>query len=389
MTKEYLITFNPDLEPEVRKQLKSKKIRFLFFRNIQGVASLDLTPSQVDLVRQSPLVNTLEENAPVYPLASTFADEDHQNIPGDLGESTLVYVLDTGVNCIKTLHKEYFVEDTNTKYNSHGTHVASSIKIVLPKVTIISVQVLGGKLGMGSTKGIIKGVDFVYGDIAKRTNYKYVYMNMSLGSSDQSSAMCLSANKCLDNKVMTFVAAGNDDKNKPIPSIGSPANCTNVITVGALDPYDNKSEFSDYDPIDTKPNVSVLGENITAYDHTTCNIDRVMDGTSMACPLALAVAGAVVSDPIFSVPSFRTMTTAEFKHLQQIIVESGKDYFDNRGHILTYHQVLEAVKNLYQSLPKDVPQKTTIHKKSYSVWTDLPRISEGRFNPNRDPYMRS
>ena len=81
------------------------------------------------------------------------------------------------------LDRVNFYGDKSLSNTAHGTHDVGTIKIIIPKASVISVQVLGGKMGSGSTKTIIESINFIFGDIAKRTSYKYIFVNMSLDMS--------------------------------------------------------------------------------------------------------------------------------------------------------------------------------------------------------------
>jgi len=122
-------------------------------------------------------------------------------------------------------------------------------------------------------------------------------VNLSLGgaSSVCPSYMQYAINKAVEAGVIIIIAAGNNNT----PSAGfSPANCDNVITVGALQSSGERATFSNYGESN---DISAQGVDIIGLTSTTNQIGW-WEGTSFSSPLvAAAVALAKVAAP--SVPS--------------------------------------------------------------------------------------
>ena len=353
MESTYIITFDPLRKQKLREQLDENNVTPRFFGNLPNIATLQMSRKKADIIRKLPIVQSVERNVLVYALATDF--KKNQKIPNELGESCLAYVLDTGVNCIDTLASKSFVSDNNPEYNDHGTHVASSIKFIAEETQIISVQVLGGPNGSGTIEEIIEGINYVYGDMKNRGEFKYIFMNMSLGSRQKSECLTSAVNQSVENKILTFVAAGNSGEARfGETKIGSPANAKNVITVGSLNSNGGISDFSSYELGIDKPDLSVLGEKIKALDNSCGTVS--MNGTSMASPLALSVTASIISDPVINAPAFRTLTDNQFIELKNEIIVSGKMYDKKYGHRIIYKEALEAIKLFYDVVdPPEIP----------------------------------
>ncbi len=207
---------------------------------------------------------------------------------------------------------------TNPGGSTHGTHVAGTIGAVTDNeegvagvnwnVDVLPVKVLDEN-GSGSFAGILEGIWWAAGgDDESYAGYvnesPAQVINMSLGGAVFEA--CPSEIDGLfealaSEGTYTVVAAGNEGS----PSdIFFPANCPNVITVGATGPTGERAYYSNYGPFidvmapggdDEYPDPS--GEEVLPYaaivstvsDGTTPSYG-FMEGTSMAAP---HVAGVV------------------------------------------------------------------------------------------------
>jgi len=222
------------------------------------------------------------------------------------GNGVTVAVLDTGIDAE---HPDVagqldeavsFVPGEDVlDYNSHGTHVASTVlgtgfaseglnKGVAPGARLLVGKVLSNE-GYGQDSWIIDGMEWA------AQHAKIV--NMSLGGTDPSDGtdpMAQAVNQLSEETGALFViAAGNTGA----VGIGSPGSADAALTVGAVDKSDNLAWFSTRGPrfgdSGLKPDLVAPGVEIVAarsqYASQGSGSYIGLDGTSMATP---HVAGA-------------------------------------------------------------------------------------------------
>jgi len=240
----------------------------------------------------------------------------------------------------------------------HGTHVAGTIGAVtnnnhgVAGVTwntkIMPIRVLGIG-GSGSAYDIVQGIKYaaglpnVSGTIpSKKANI----INMSLGGQMSCPQEYQDAiNAAVNAGVFVVAAAGNDYSN----IIGTPANCDNVMSVGAVGRNLKKTDYSNYgENLDiaapggnsgdciifncgiysTLVNYSTLGENYVA-----------LDGTSMASPHVAGLSALMLSVNPSLLP----------EDMASIIINTatdlgtpGKDIYYGNGLINAYKAVIQA-----------------------------------------------
>ena len=287
----------------------------VYSESLRGFAA-KLTPAQIDMLKNNPLVESVEPDSIVVASGQTMPwginriDADVSSTLAGDGNGTVtnlnVYVIDTGVD---TKHADLYVAQHvnfsgdiyNYDCNGHGTHVAGTIAAkdnasdvvgVAPGSAIIGVKVLGCS-GSGSTSNVIKGVDWVTANAKKPA-----VANMSLGGPP---------NTTLDNAVLNSVAkgifyavaAGNNGANacNYSPSrIGARTN--GVMTIAATNTTDQEPSWSNYGScVDIwAPGVSILS---TKLGGGTVNLS----GTSMATPHVAGTAGLYLSTYPFASPA--------------------------------------------------------------------------------------
>ncbi|KAI1491979.1 protease [Biscogniauxia mediterranea] len=204
------------------------------------------------------------------------------------GEDTYAYIIDTG---IFIEHPDFegratwgasFVDgdDSETDGHGHGTHVAGTTASksygVAKKANLIAVKVLDAE-GSGSLSQVIAGIQWAVDDATSKERIGKAVANLSLGSlALVTSPVNTAAAAAVQAGLFLAVAAGND--NLPA-SLFTPASEPTVCTVGALDPNDQRSSFSNYgDVVD----VFAPGRNIiSTWNNGSTGI---ISGTSMATP---------------------------------------------------------------------------------------------------------
>ncbi len=205
----------------------------------------------------------------------------------------------------------------------HGTHVAGTMGAATNNgqfgagvnwaAKLLNIRVLG--LGGGTDADIVDGVLWAGGEpisgVPNNTNPAKV-INMSLGGDGPCSANEQAAYDLLTGKgKIIVVAAGNENENVSKPK--SPANCNNVITVGATGPTNKRAGYSNYGARvdvmapggDTELSINVNGTDQEAGVYSTYfnkqtnafNLGGIQ-GTSMASPHVAGLVGLMVGiDP--------------------------------------------------------------------------------------------
>lgn len=320
---QYIVTLQPALDPAAVAKKFGVVPMFRYSKVFSGFTSV-LTPAQLDAVRRTPGVTSVEENATVHaedltspqapagaaeahphrfladrvrrtPAASWGLDRiDQRNLPLDgqftvhgTGAGATAYILDTGIDYG---HSEFGgravpgydgIGDgrNGADCQGHGTHVAGTVGGatygVARQATLVSVRVLDCQ-GNGTLAGIIAGMDWV----AQHAHQPAV-VNASLGGS-YSPALNEAADALSDSGVLPVVAAGNETQDA---CNVSPASAPRVLTVGATTQTDGVATFSNYGPC-----VSLFapGQDIVSAKLGGGSVAK--SGTSMASPHAAGVA---------------------------------------------------------------------------------------------------
>jgi hypothetical protein len=177
--------------------------------------------------------------------------------------------------------------DSSNNSVSHGTNVSGIVALTAP-----GVRIHHANIGCGTTTNprCISGSQAMLAlnwAIQNRSQYNIVAHNMSWGSSGSctySSAMAVGTAA----GIVQVAAAGNDSTISKVQPVGSPANCTHVVSVGAVNTtqgalsnwrvasFSNASSALDF----LAPGVSILAGHSSAS----------MTGTSQASPHVTAVA---------------------------------------------------------------------------------------------------
>jgi subtilisin family serine protease len=257
----------------------------------------DLTPGQVQSLRDDPSVSAVEQDR-VISLATCFTVVAPRLVTWNInrvgygdGTGKTAWVIDTGIdfehqdlNVDRNRSKSFLPDNTSADdQNGHGTHVAGIIGAknnnygtlgVASGANLVSLRVLDGN-GTGLLSYIIQALGYINqnaspGDV----------VNMSLGDDEGiSTTLDMQVQATANRGVLIAIAAGNDhqEANKYSPAR---ANGPNIYTVSAVDSLDNFASFSNFgnDVVDyAAPGVRILSafhDNRYAY----------MSGTSMAAP---------------------------------------------------------------------------------------------------------
>lgn len=220
---------------------------------------------------------------------------------GYTGQGVKVAVLDTGVmgtHSELTLAGEADATGTSVVTGSgsasdkggHGTHVAGIIGAkgnngnggagIAPDATLYAVNVLSGEgENAGTDWAITQG-------IKQAIEWDVDIINMSLGGPGYNEKCQETVTEAYNKGIAIFVSAGNDGAS----CINYPAHYDHIICVAATDQNNSRADFSTYGSwVDlSAPGVAIWS---TYFDGGY----TIMDGTSMACPVAAGEAAVILS----------------------------------------------------------------------------------------------
>ncbi|MFD6230890.1 S8 family peptidase [Streptomyces sp. NPDC060232] len=300
----YIVSLDEDVDATGLAERLGLEPTFVYESAMNGFA-VPLSPRQLDAVRTTPGVRSVEADAEVsapptpagpaaLPAARVPAPTwgldrvDQRTLPldGDFtaagdGAGVTAYILDTGIDYE---HAEFegraepgfdAVGDggDGRDCEGHGTHVAGTVGGrtygVARAVRLVSVRVLGCD-GRGEYSAVVAGLDWV----AENARQPAV-LNVSLGGS-RSDAVNRAATAVTASGTLPVVAAGNSSADA---CTVSPASADRVVTVAASNQADEQSGFSNRGEC---VEIHAPGEQI---DSALLGGGSVaLDGTSMAAP---------------------------------------------------------------------------------------------------------
>ncbi|MFE9634269.1 S8 family peptidase [Streptomyces sp. NPDC006463] len=299
----YIVTLDQGMDAARTAEKLKLKPSFVYRSVMNGFAA-PLTPLQLDAVRRSLGVKSVEEDtkvaAPKMPAAARAnrapsvswgrdrIDQRESALDNNFtakgsGSGVNAYILDTGIDY---KHTEFdgrasFGFDAmpdaaiqrGQDCQGHGTHVAGIVggktHGVATKANLISVRVLGCD-GKGSYSGILAGLDWV----AKNAKQPAV-LNASLGG-PKSEAINNAANAVSDAGILPVIAAGNESQDA---CNVSPASASRVLTIAATNRYDEETSFSNYGGC-----VSLYAPGEEIVSAKLGGGSMALSGTSMAAP---------------------------------------------------------------------------------------------------------
>lgn len=219
------------------------------------------------------------------------------------GKDVNVYIMDTGV---RTTHKEFegrAIPTLDTFANQvcngdigcgrdthgHGTHCAGSVG---GKTWGVARQatLYGMKVCCGAGSNLYAGLDWI-----ENNHVRPALISMSLGHPGKAYAARDIVDAVVAAGVSVFVAAGNSEMDTCDFTYGY---IPSTIAVGATDNNDARTWWSNYGRCN---DIYAPGLEIISASHLDDSRDKVMSGTSMACPLtAGAGAGLLGLNPNWS-----------------------------------------------------------------------------------------
>ena len=207
-----------------------------------------------------------------------------------------------------------FTKDKENVYysNTHGTMVLSNIggiykgeklglatesEFLLAKTEIGAEPFAEEEYWLAAVEWADKnGADIINSSLG------YTYQRYFREQMDGRSLVAKAGNMAFEKGILVVNAAGNEGEQKLWKYIGTPADASNVLSIGGIDPYtDYHISFSSYGPTADgrmKPNVSAMGETVVISK----NGATVAQGTSFSSPLVAGFAACVLQmNPNFTV----------------------------------------------------------------------------------------
>jgi len=314
---------------------------------IPGVAAL-VNENLIEQIKSNPNVQGVYEDIPVR----AFMDDSVPQIRADLvnsagitGSGVRVCIVDTGVDdshpYLPTLVAEYdFVNNDNNAFDDHGhgTHVSGTVvsshpsyKGVAYGASLMAAKVLNAN-GGGFSSDVIAGINWCVLNGAD-------VISMSLGGGLYSGTcdfvpMAFASNQAVVQGVAVFAASGNDFRTT---QLAAPACGSKVISVGAVNIFDNIASFSN-----GGVELDIVAPGVSITSTYPPSRFASLSGTSMATPHAAAVAALLLE-------SDSTLTPAQVRTiLRDTAVDLGPVGFDNRyghGRIDAYSAYLSTLGN--------------------------------------------
>ncbi|APH07197.1 hypothetical protein A9C19_20320 [Bacillus weihaiensis] len=291
--KSYLIGFNNKVSESIINKYGGdldKTFRFI------PVVSAKLSDRAVEALSHNPNITYIEENAQVkimgqeVPWGYTHINADDVQGLGGTGYGVNIGVMDTGIDNfhedLNVVGGETFVDGTSDYMddNGHGTHVSGVISAlnnnlgvlgVAAEANLYSIKVLDNN-GNGYYSDVIEGIEWAMMN-------QIDILNMSFGNSSSSLALEEAIDTAYNNGMLIVASAGNNGYSKK-GSLTYPAKYSSVISVGAVDQYDNRASFSS-----VGKELELVAPGIY-INSTVPGGYSIFDGTSMAAPYVTGVA---------------------------------------------------------------------------------------------------
>lgn len=223
-----------------------------------------------------------------------------------LDTGTHVYVLDSGIRETHEEftnlgnHRNFSAETTYADGHGHGTHVAGIIAGatfgVAKDAVIHAVKVLNDN-NSGIASDVIAGVDWVAEEHAANPGQRSL-ANLSLGAFINTTVqhdLSIAVSNLVNDGILAIVAAGNDDS-KDVTKV-TPAQSPEALTVGSIDIFDAKPDYSNWGPgVDVWAPGGDGPQRVLSAGHLSDSDTAEMFGTSMAAPHVTGVAARYLQE---------------------------------------------------------------------------------------------
>ncbi|MDE7183403.1 MAG: S8 family serine peptidase, partial [Lachnospiraceae bacterium] len=241
----------------------------------------------------------LQEASEYYQWAHEYVGDMYAWNEGYKGAGVKIGIIDTGVHSTHEDLKDNVKQNLSmvtegtavtTDPNGHGTHVAGIAAAVgnngkggagiAPDAQIYAYSVM-------DSEGYMKD-EYILRAINRAVTDGVDVVNMSLGSGYYNGAEDEAINKAYQAGVAVFAAAGNEATN----GYEYPASYDKVCSVAALNQDGTKAGFTNYG---NKIDLAFPGVDIVSTYNESDQSYASLQGTSMACPVAVGTAAVILS----------------------------------------------------------------------------------------------
>ena len=282
------------IEPATTYHALAADVQYPYQWSLQNTGAEGITGADVGNVKLQKLVNNTALKTTTIAVIDTGVD----NTLADLKK---VVLMKKGRNYVD--RQQQAIDD-----NGHGTHVSGiiaaqanngySMRGINQHTKILPIKVLDAS-GGGSLENVALGIKYAVDQGAK-------VINLSLGGT-YSRTIEAALKYAHSKNVAVIVASGNDG----IQGISYPGSSRYVISVGATNPLDVVSDYSNYG---YKLDLVAPGSNIPSLVPNG-NV-TYMSGTSMATPHVASVVGLLKSaNPSMNIGQIRTVLHESSKHV--------------------------------------------------------------------------
>ncbi|MGP1907068.1 S8 family peptidase [Metabacillus sp. JX24] len=304
--KDYLIGMKPTVKDSKMKALIISgfggKVKHQY--KYMNVVHASLPDQAAAALEKNPNVLFVEEDFEAkaigqsVPYGITQIKADAVQSTGVKGSGVKVAILDSGIDAS---HEDLNVSggasfipnepDPFVDGDSHGTHVAGTVAALnntvgvlgtAPDVSLYAVKVLDST-GSGSYSGIAQGIEWA---VANGMDV----INMSLGGSQDSTALKQAVDLAYNRGAVVVAAAGNSGSKGKRNTIGYPAKYSSVIAVGAVDSANARASFSS-----VGSELEVMAPGVNILSSVPGNKYASFNGTSMASPHVAGAAALILS----------------------------------------------------------------------------------------------
>ncbi|PVH73169.1 subtilisin-like protein [Cadophora sp. DSE1049] len=250
------------------------------------------------------------------------------------GKRVKIAILDTGIDLshpdfkedqsasrmnrrIKT--PEDFLDPGEKAFDTcgHGTYCVGLLRRVAPEADIYVARVAKDFKGVLDENVVAKAIHRACGigkDDEGKRNWNVDIITMSFGFYNNSTPVRLAIKEAIGNSVLLFAAASNNGIQRDMTF---PAKLPGVFCINSTTGLGRPSEFNP--PLRTDNTFSIIGENVQSswITHQNGHPQRSMSGTSVATPIAAAVAALVLEYVLQNDPESKLL-----EHLDEL-----KEYY--------------------------------------------------------------
>ncbi|WCK52525.1 S8 family peptidase [Aneurinibacillus sp. Ricciae_BoGa-3] len=298
MVKRYLIHVKTDMKRAREACINRRGVQILHCH--KHFPFIVATIENVQLLSNHPAFSRIEEDIQisVHRAIPTVQNQLASNVPWNIqavhapdvwdkstGKGIRVGVLDTGIARSHPAFRSqiaggYNIISDNGNFeddNGHGTHVSGIIAArksgslygVSPGVDLYGIKVMD-RNGSGRISDIIRGIEWAIDNNIQ-------VLNMSLGSSNHTTALEYATRRAHQKGMVLVASAGNNGERGG--SIDYPARFPSVISVGAVDREMKRASFSS-----TGSRIDMMAPGVAIKSAWKGGGYKELSGTSMAAP---------------------------------------------------------------------------------------------------------